>query len=99
MPDISPSPADGKFNVSRRSWVVLILVQDPSRDRDLATWDGATTVGPGVYNNKETMLWENSSAYFKKPGDTAWKRMKTTGQWTLPERCSVYLTGGEIRKA
>lgn len=55
----------------------------------------------GVFKNKETMLWKDSSAYYKRPedGEEPFKRrMRETGQWTLPEGWSAYLSGGEIRK-
>uniref|UniRef100_A0A1Y1KC52 Uncharacterized protein n=1 Tax=Photinus pyralis TaxID=7054 RepID=A0A1Y1KC52_PHOPY len=71
---------------------------DPSQDLDTSTFDSATGVGAGVYKNKETMLWRNSSAYYKKPEDKSWTKMRDTGQWTLQEGWSAYLSGGEIRK-
>lgn len=73
--------------------------EDMSQDIVKATWDKATPVLANVYEHKETTLWKNSNAYFKKTEDAGWKNMKDTGQWTVSEGWSAYLSGGEIRKA
>lgn len=96
----SSSAHDGKSTHSR-----LLLPhsstnfhQDPSKDiDDESTWNSATQVGPKVYT-QETMLWKNSTAYFKGPEVKNWTSMKSTGQWEIPKDWWAYLTGGEIRK-
>lgn len=70
---------------------------DPSDDLDESVWNSATQVGPKVYS-QETMLWKNSTAYFKGPEVEKWTPMKSTGQWEIPKNWWAYLTGGEIRK-
>lgn len=72
---------------------------DQSQDLDEEAFGRATEAGPGVYNNRETMLWKNCDAFYKKAGAKDWTRMRGTGQWSLEDGYSVYLTGGQIKKA
>lgn len=70
---------------------------DPSKELDDADWESANPVRAYVYKSG-TLLWKDSSAYYKKEKDTDWISMRQTGQWTLESGYHVYLSGGEIRR-
>lgn len=75
----------------------LITTQDPSQELDEAAFAEATKVGAGVFKTREVMMWKNTSAYFRRPGEDEWIPMRATGQWTLRHGWAVYLSGGEIK--
>jgi hypothetical protein len=60
-------------------------------------WESADTVGPTVYK-EGTMLWKNSSAWFKEPGTEKWIPMQRSAVWEIPKGWQAYLTGGEIER-
>lgn len=72
-------------------------IQDPSQHLDEQVFQEATRIQTGVYD-QGTLLWKDSNAYVRRPGDQRWVPMKQTGQWTVEGGCSVYLSGGDVRK-
>ncbi|RSL41367.1 hypothetical protein CEP53_012800 [Fusarium sp. AF-6] len=58
------------------------MASDPSQDLDESIWKDATPVFAGIFKDKETVLWKDSSAYYKRPedGEEPFKlRMRETG--------------------